>query len=233
MRLKDEEVVFPSFLRSRPKIILYPWSDDVMNATNAMTLTAAVVSELYKSDRVSEVMLSTLRGEITMVLSTGRAEFQMWEKEAGDELEVELATITASGPLTTPRFWKEVVEARGKFLMVQTGTMEDDKMCELFNELAKSKVRECVKQLGRVILVSRLLSTFPKGVNTRGSTQPKNAASPNWLWPNDAVDYLFERSTAPWMAKHLSCENVKFMTGKEASASAELEKKRKNYEWRI
>ena len=168
-----------------------------------------------------------------MVLSTGRAEFQIWEKEAGDELEVELRTITASGPLTTPGFWIEVVEARGKFLMSQTGTTEGDKICRLFNEQAKKTVRECVKRLGRVILVSRLLSTFPNGINTRVSTQPKNAASSNWLWPNDAVDLLFERSTAPWMAKHLSCENVKTMTSKEAAASAELEKKRKNYEWRF
>ena len=92
-----------------------------------MTLTDAVVTELYKSDRVSEVIRSTLRGEITF-MSTGRAEFQTWEKETGDELKVDLATITASGPLTTPGFWTEVVEARGKILIEKTGITEGDKM---------------------------------------------------------------------------------------------------------
>jgi hypothetical protein len=213
----------------RAVVPMFPWGDRVVQATNAATLTEGVVAEFFNGDRLGEVILTVLRGDLAMVLATGFPVFHTWEKEKADELEHDMNAMIAC----TPSFWLDV-EQHGRFLMRPNGTSEVDCMCKSFNELANNKVREFVKRTGRTILLSRLLAKFPEGVNTHNKPKQTNTATnPSWLWPMDAVDTLFERCSTPWMARHLACENVAHMTETERRESEELRSRVFKWGWRV
>ena len=170
------------FSRNRQYIMTFPWSERVLTATNSATLTEGVISEFFNGDRLGEVILTALRGELSFVIATGSADFNTWEKEKADELEQDMHAMIAR----TPFFWMTIQHEKGCFLMRPNGNSENDRMCKWANELAKDKVRELVKRLGRVLLLSRLLANFPKGVNENNKPkQPSTAMNPSWLWPMD------------------------------------------------
>ena len=218
------------FSRNRQYIMTFPWSERVLSATNSATLTEGVLSEFFNGDRLGEVILTALRGELSFVIATGSAAFAPWEKEKADELEQDMHAMIAR----TPFFWMNIQHEKGSFLMRPNGNSDVDRMCKWANELAKDKVRELVKRLGRVLLLSRLLANFPKGVNENNKPkQPSTAMNPSWLWPMDAVDTLFERCSTPWMARHLACNNVKEMSEKERQDSEELRARVGKWGWRF
>ena len=131
------------FSRNRQFILAFPWSERVLQATNPATLTEGVVSEFFSDDRLGEVILTALRGDLTLVIATGSTEFHTWEKEKADELEQEMYAMIAC----TPSFWLNVQHEDGCFLMRPNGNSDVDRMCKWVNELAKDKVREFVKRL--------------------------------------------------------------------------------------